>query len=50
MAITLRIFNQVIQVFFLSAKCFAVTNEKLKNRACSVIVTGIVNLIDNCRG
>ena len=47
-AIALRVFDQVIQVaLFLVAKCFAVTDEKLKVARVRLIDARIVNLIDD---
>src|SRR5437870_1436447 len=47
-AIALRVFDQVIQVaLFLMAKCFAITDEKLKVACVGLIDAWIVNLIDN---
>ena|SRR5437867_3379677 len=47
-AITIGIFDQVIQIaFFLMAKRFAVTYEKLKVACVRLIDAWIVNLIDD---
>ena len=47
-AITLRAFDQMIQVaLFLVAKCFAITDKKLKVAGVRLIDPRIVNLIDD---
>ena len=47
-AITLRAFDQMIQVaLFLVAKCFAITNEKLKVAGIRLIDAWIVDLVDD---
>src|SRR6266478_861499 len=47
-AITFRAFDQVIQVaLFLVAKCFTITDEKMKVARVRLIDAWIVNLIDD---
>src|SRR5258705_8002682 len=47
-AIALRVFDQMVEVaLFLVAKCFAITDEKLKVAGVRLIDPRIVNLIDN---
>src|SRR6266850_1888829 len=47
-AIAFRVFDQVIQVaLFLVAKCFAITDEKLKIACVRLIDAWIINLIDD---
>src|SRR5256885_13049521 len=47
-AIALRIFDQMVEIaLFLVAKCFSITDEKLKVAGVGLIDPRIVNLIDD---